>query len=70
MIDKIHSDWGQSKLALEDLQGARTYLISKTFTLGTSPFPDACYSDLQVNSSEQQPCYQIPESTWLVCTHV
>lgn len=41
-IDKTHGDWGQSKLPLEDFQGVGTWLVAKTFNLGTSPYSEAC----------------------------
>lgn len=50
LTDKTLCDWGQPKSMLEDLQGAETCLIPKTFDLRTSPYSDACCSALWINS--------------------
>lgn len=52
LTDLTHYDQAQLKLKFEDLQRDKTYLISKTFNLGT--YSDDCYSVLQVNLSGQQ----------------
>lgn len=41
LTDKIYCDWQQPKLMLENLQGDKICLISKTFNLGSSPYSDA-----------------------------
>lgn len=44
LTNKIYCDWQQPKLMLENLQGDKICLTSKTFSLGSSPYSDACCS--------------------------
>lgn len=59
----------EPKLTLETYKGLNVVEYLKTFNLGASSYSDAHWSALWVNSSGQQQCYRIPETSWWACTN-